>query len=144
MGRRERLSRDAESGGQEVTAVESSAVDEAQVETFAGNLFMAALATLELANVELGIRLGLYKTLTGAGPITAAELASSAGIAERYAREWLEQQAAAGVVEVEDASRPADERRFTLPDAHAHVLTDDDSDACMKPCAAVVPWVARA
>ena len=36
-----------------------------------------------------------------------------------------------------------DERRFTLPNAHAHVLLDDDSEACMKPCAAVVPWARR-
>ena len=39
---------------------------------------------------------------------------------------------------------PASERRFTLPNAHAHVLIDDDSEACMKPCAAVVPWVGKA
>ena len=75
--------------------------------------------------------------------MTAAELAAKAGIAERYAQEWLEQQAVAGVVEVDDPAKPAGERRFTLPNAHAHVL-DDDSEACMKPCAAVVPWVAKA
>ena len=102
---------------------------------------MAGLATMELANVELGVRLGLYEALAGAGAVTAAELASAAGIAERYAREWLEQQAVAGVVEVDDAAEPPDERRFTLPNAHAHVLLDEDSEACMKPCAAVVPWV---
>lgn len=48
------------------------------------------------------------------------------------------------MVEVDDAAKPASERRFTLPNAHAHVLTDDDSEACMKPCAAVVPWVGKA
>ena len=37
-----------------MTAIELSAADEAKVEEFAGNLFMAALATVELANVELG------------------------------------------------------------------------------------------
>ena len=127
-----------------MTTIETSAADEAKIEEFSGNLFMAALATLELANVELGVRLGLYEALAGAGPVTAAELAASAGIAERYAREWLEQQAVAGVVEVQDSSLASDARRFTLPNAHAHVLTDDDSEACMKPCAAVVPWVAQA
>ena len=100
-----------------------TADDEAKVEEFAGNLFMACLATMELANVELGVRLGLYEALAGAGPVTAAGLAKSAGIAERYAREWLEQQAVAGVVEVDDAAAPTPERRFTLPNAHAHVLT---------------------
>ena len=72
--------------------------DEAKVEEFAGNLFMACLATMELANVQLGVRLGLYEALAGVGSVTAANLAVSAGIAERYAQEWLEQQAVAGVV----------------------------------------------
>jgi 2-polyprenyl-3-methyl-5-hydroxy-6-metoxy-1,4-benzoquinol methylase len=124
--------------------IELSTEDEAKLEEFAGRLFAACLATMELANVELGVRLGLYEALAGAGPFTSTQLAESAGIAERYAREWLEQQATAGVVEVEDASAPPTERRFTLPPAHAHVLIDDDSEACMKPCAAVVPWVAKA
>jgi len=124
--------------------IELTSDDEVKVEEFSGNLFMACLATMELANVELGIRLGLYQALAGAGPVTAATLASTAGIADRYALEWLEQQAVAGVVEVDDLSRPAEERRFRLPNAHAHVLIEDDSEACMKPCAAVVPWLSKA
>lgn len=127
-----------------MSTIELTTADEAKVEEFAGNLFMGCLAALELANVELGVRLGLYEALAGAGPTTAGELATAAGIAERYAQEWLEQQAVAGVVEVDDTSLAADQRRFTLPNAHAHVLLDDDSEACMKPCAAVVPWLAKA
>ena len=124
--------------------IELTAADESKVEEFAGRLFLACLATMELANVELGVRLGLYEILAGAGPLTAGELSGSAGIAERYGREWLEQQATAGVVEVDDVSASVQDRRFTLPNAHAHVLLDDDSEACMKPCSAVVPWVGKA
>jgi 2-polyprenyl-3-methyl-5-hydroxy-6-metoxy-1,4-benzoquinol methylase len=127
-----------------MSTIELTAGDEIKVEEFAGNLFAACLATMELANVELGVRLGLYEALAGASPVTAGELAEATGVAERYAREWLEQQAVAGVVEVDDPSKPASERQFTLPNAHAHVLIDDDSEACMKPCAAVVPWVGKA
>jgi 2-polyprenyl-3-methyl-5-hydroxy-6-metoxy-1,4-benzoquinol methylase len=118
--------------------------DEARVGAFAENLFMACLGAMELANVELGVRLGLYETLAGAGAMSAGELAAAAGIAERYAQEWLEQQAVAGVLEVDDAAQPASARRFTLPNAHAHVLIDDDSEACMKPCASVTSWLAKA
>ena len=125
-------------------AIELTVADESKVEEFAGSLFNACLATMELANVELGIRLGLYEALVGAGRLTAAQLAGRAGIAERYAREWLEQQAVAGVVEVDDPARAPEDREFLLPNAHAHVLLDDDSEACMRPCAAVVPWVAKA
>ncbi len=127
-----------------MTTIELQPEDEAQVEDFAGRLFLACLASMELANVELGTRLGLYDALASAGPVTSAELAGAAGIAERYAQEWLEQQAVAGVVEVDDPALAAGQRRFSLPRAHAHVLLDDDSDACMKPCAAVVPWLAKA
>ncbi|MCU1357975.1 MAG: methyltransferase protein [Acidimicrobiales bacterium] len=127
-----------------MATIELTGDDEAKVEDLAGRLFMASLATVELANVELGVRLGLYEALAGAGAITAGELASRAGIVERYAQEWLEQQAVAGMVDVDDTASPAHERRFTLPNAHAHVLLDDDSEACMKPCVAVVPWVGKA
>lgn len=118
-----------------MTQIELSAADGEKVEEFAGALFMAGLAAMELANVELGLRLGLYETLAGKGALDAARLAKEAGIGERYAKEWLEQQAVAGVLEVDDAGR------FTLPNAHAHVLLDDDSEACMKPVAAVIPWL---
>lgn len=125
-------------------AIELSVEDQSRVEQFAGSIFTSCLAAMELANVELGVRLGLYEALAGAGPVTADELGRSAGIAGRYAQEWLEQQATAGVVEVEDATRPTGERRFTLPDAHAHVLTSDDDEASMKACAGVVPWLGKA
>jgi len=116
----------------------------ASVEEFAGKLFMDCLATMELANIELGIQLGLYEALAETGASTSSELASKAGIHERYAREWLEQQAAAGVIEVDDPGAAAGERRFTLPPEHAHVLMEEDSEACMKACVGVVPFAGKA
>ena len=56
-------------------------------------LFGALLATLDVQSVYLGDRLGYYRALAGAGGLTSADLAARTGTAERYAREWLEQQA---------------------------------------------------
>src|SRR5262245_50282048 len=42
--------------------------------------------------VSLGSKLGLYKALAGAGPLSSQELASRANCAERYVREWLNSQ----------------------------------------------------
>ena len=92
-------------GGGPMTTIELTNEDEARVEEFAGKLFMACLGAMELANVELGVRLGLYETLAGAGAMSAGELAAGAGIAERYAQEWLEQQTVAGVLEVDDVGQ---------------------------------------
>ena len=61
-------------------------------------LFGALLGALELATVHLGVRLGLYDAL--ATPRTAAGLALETGIDDRYAAEWLEQQAICGLVSV--------------------------------------------
>lgn len=118
--------------------------EESRAEQFAETLMGSCLAAMELAAVELGERLGLYDALAREGGCTAGQLAAATGVAERYAREWLEQQAVAGVLEVEDPARDASVRRFLLPPAHAHVLLDEDSELCMRPAAAVVPWVSRA
>lgn len=94
-------------------------------DTLAERLSEAALHTLELSHIWLGAELGLYAALRELGTATPGELADRAGIAERYAREWLEQQAVAGVLEV--AGADAAGRRYRLPDGHAEVLLDPDS-----------------
>jgi hypothetical protein len=75
-------------------------------------LFMDAIGAFDLLSVYLGDVLGLYRTLADKGPLTSAELADAAGIHERYAREWLEHQAASGLLELEPNG---DDRRYRLP-----------------------------
>jgi SAM-dependent methyltransferase len=87
----------------------------------------AEVAALELYSVYLGERLGLYRELKAGGPATSSELAERAGIAERYAREWLEQQAVSGFLDVEDVAASADSRRYSLPEGHVAALADRDS-----------------
>ncbi|MBG0560285.1 class I SAM-dependent methyltransferase [Actinoplanes aureus] len=64
-------------------------------EALAERLLGALTGAVELCTVELGRQLGLYAAVRD-GARDPAELAKAAGIDERYAREWLEQQAAAG------------------------------------------------
>jgi SAM-dependent methyltransferase len=81
-------------------------------------------ATLNAALVVMGDKLGLYRAMAGAGPLTPAELAGRTNTAERYVREWLNAQAAGGYVVYE-----ADSGRYTLPPEQAAALTDEDSPA---------------
>ena len=55
-------------------------------------------ATMSAGNVVIGDRLGLYRALADAGPLTSADLASYTGTSERYVREWLRGQAAGGTI----------------------------------------------
>ena len=96
-------------------------------------LFTAGLGMGEVLTVYLGDTLGLYRAIDRAGSVTPAELAKEAGIFERYAREWLEQQGAAGILSVEDASASADARRYVLPPGHVEPLLDLDSPYSMAP-----------
>jgi len=95
-------------------------------------LFSAGQAAAELMTVYLGLQLGLYPALAK-GPATAPELAARARIAPRYAREWLEQQAVAGIVTVNDCAAAPDSRRYTLPPGHAEALTDPGSPFSIAP-----------
>jgi 2-polyprenyl-3-methyl-5-hydroxy-6-metoxy-1,4-benzoquinol methylase len=116
-----------------------------------GRVFAASLGMFDVLTLYLGDQLGLYRALRDGGPATPRELASRAGIDERYAREWLEQQAATGILDVDDVAAKADDRRFALPAAYAEPLLDKDSAYSIAPlarsmvaCAKVVPQLMAA
>jgi 2-polyprenyl-3-methyl-5-hydroxy-6-metoxy-1,4-benzoquinol methylase len=102
-------------------------------EAFVRRLRTATAGMFDVISVHIGDRLGLYRALRDGGPATAPELATRAGIDGRYAREWLEQQAATDILDVEDVSAGPDERRFSLPDAHAEALLDPESPYSIAP-----------
>lgn len=97
------------------------------------------LATQELLTVYLGVRLGLYEELHRRGPATPEQLAQRLGLDRRYLREWLEQQAVAGLLEVTGAPAVAataagetgGQRSYALPEAHREVLTVSGSPLSM-------------
>jgi SAM-dependent methyltransferase len=127
-----------------MTALSEQTSQREQVaEALAGRLFEAGLGAFELACVHLGVRLGLYRALAGAGARTAGELADATDIDRRYAIEWCEQQAAAGLLAVDDVRAPAENRRFTLPAGSEAVLLDPDSPAYLAPLGGLVECLGR-
>jgi tRNA A58 N-methylase Trm61 len=90
-------------------------------------LFAATIGCLEVASVHIGGRLGLYRALADGGDAKSSELAARTGCADRYVREWLEQQAVAGFLAVDDPGVEPDARRFRLPAAHRAVFVDEDN-----------------
>jgi len=102
--------------------METPVIDQVKLDAF------VALAVGDLTSaytgvmVSLGSKLGLYKSMVGAGPFSAKELAARAGCAERYVREWLNAQAAAGYVGYHAVSDT-----YELSPEQAMVLADEDS-----------------
>src|SRR5215510_13543610 len=96
-------------------------IDEAKLETFVGQVLGDLAACYGGVMASLGDRLGLYDVLAGAGPLTSTEVAERSGCAERYVREWLNSQVAAGYIEYDPPTES-----YTLPPEHAAVLSDAD------------------
>lgn len=90
-------------------------------------LLQSATETVEFFNVYIGYRLGLYERLAEIGPATPGELARNVGTDERMTREWLEQQAVAGNLDVEDPAADPKTRRYRLSDGHREVFVNRDS-----------------
>jgi 2-polyprenyl-3-methyl-5-hydroxy-6-metoxy-1,4-benzoquinol methylase len=106
------------------TAEERVAVDGDKLMGFVFRAVDEIGATLNTALVVMGDRLGFYRALARAGPLTPAELAERTGTAGRYVREWLNAQAAGRYVDYDP-----DSGRYTLPAEHAVALTDESSPA---------------
>ena len=99
-------------------------LDEEKLGAFCGRLFNAAIDTFEVASLYFGEKLGIYDALVETGPITASKLAERLGLSKRYLKEWLDQQAIAGFLDVEGGDG---DRRFSISPEHAIVLTDRTS-----------------
>ena len=111
-------------------------------DAFAERVLAAALGSMEITAIHLGERLGWYQALADNGPLSPTELAVLTGTAERYAREWLEHQAASGYLDAVDAGHPG-LRRFALHPGASEVLTDVDSLAHMAPLARMLAGTGR-
>jgi 2-polyprenyl-3-methyl-5-hydroxy-6-metoxy-1,4-benzoquinol methylase len=127
-----------------MTTTEPTVEDlEAEIGAFAERLFGTALSAYEAATITLGRELGLYEHLAAAGGATPVGLAAEAGIHPRYAREWLEQQASAGLIELQaDADQP-DERRYTVSPAAQECLLRPESLASVGPLFDFLPAIGR-
>ncbi|GJL93236.1 class I SAM-dependent methyltransferase [Hyphococcus sp.] len=97
-------------------------------EVFAGQVVGDVAAALSGVLTNLGHKLGLYKAMAGAGSLTPDALAQKTGLAERYVREWLNNQTAGGYVAYDPASKT-----YELPDAHVPVLADENSPVFLIP-----------
>ncbi len=113
-------------------------IDPAKLDKFMGQALGELGAGMNAALVIIGDKLGLYKAMAGAGPLTPAELAAKTSTTERYVREWLNAQAAGGFVTYDAATA-----RYTLPDEQAFALAVEDSPAYLPGAFQVVASVLK-
>ena len=108
--------------------MDTPVIDQAKLEAFAMRAVGDLTAAYTGVMVSLGAKLGLYKAMAGAGPLSAKEVAKRAGCAERYVREWLNAQAAGGYLGYHAGSDT-----YELSPEQAMVLADEESPAYIPP-----------
>lgn len=97
-------------------------MDEGKLEQFMGSMVAHMTGAMVCFGVWLGDEVGLYRAMAGAGPLTAADVSQRADANGRLVREWLDGQAAAGLV-----SHDADAGTYTLSEEAALALADEES-----------------
>src|SRR3954451_968297 len=102
-----------------MAAIDRADLDRDKVGAFALQVWTFKQGEVVSLMIHLGDRLGLYRAMDGAGPVTAADLAGRTGLQERWVLEWLRSQAAARLVE------SADGEIFELTAEAAAVLADE-------------------
>ena len=114
-----------------------------QRESLTQRISRSFLASQELLTMQLGLQLGLYQALADLGEATGPELAARTGVDGRYLAEWLEQQAVAGIVSVDDCGGAPDRRGYRLDAASQAALLDHDSVDYVAPLARIATVLAR-
>lgn len=102
----------------------TTTIDETRLEEFMGQMVGHMTGAMVCFGVWLGDELGLYRAMDGAGAVSADEVAAATGCHPRLIREWLDGQAAAGLVEFDP-----DGDTYTLSAEGALALSDDTSPA---------------
>ncbi len=102
--------------------MDAPVIDRAKLDAVVGRAVADLSAGYGGVMISLGNRLGLYKAMSGAGPISAKQLAAAAGCAPRYVREWLNSQVAGGYVDYREQ-----DDTYELSAEQAMVLADEES-----------------
>ncbi|MDX2201372.1 MAG: class I SAM-dependent methyltransferase [Hyphomicrobiaceae bacterium] len=96
--------------------------DPHKLDALVGRLFADLSAGYGGVMVSLGDKLGLYRAMAGAGPLSSQEVARRSHCSERYVREWLNSQVAGGYVDYHPLSKS-----YELTPEQAAVLADNTS-----------------
>jgi 2-polyprenyl-3-methyl-5-hydroxy-6-metoxy-1,4-benzoquinol methylase len=116
-------------------------IDDDKLHAFMGQAVTDMAAAISVALAMIGDKLGLYKAMAGAGPLTSAQVAERTGTTERYVREWLNNQVAGGYL-----SYDPKHSTYTLEDEQALALADESSPVFLGGAFDVIAacWAAEA
>jgi SAM-dependent methyltransferase len=112
-------------------------LDLEQAQAFGGRVLGLLNGAASILGVSAGHRTGLFDVMATMDSAEPAAIARSAGLNERYVREWLNGMSVAGIVDYDAATG-----RYRLPQEHAVSLTRAAGPNNLAAFAQVVPMIA--
>jgi SAM-dependent methyltransferase len=101
-------------------------MDKTRIKDFADKVYADTAGAMAVAMADVGTRTGLFRAMSGAGPVRAEALAEATGLNARYVAEWLAGMASAGYLDYDSTAET-----FALPDEHAFLLASEGTDHFM-------------
>jgi ubiquinone/menaquinone biosynthesis C-methylase UbiE len=98
-------------------------MDPERLKQTARTVFDALAGAMTSVMIHIGDRMGFYRALADGKPRSPAELAEELGLDERWVREWIHQQGAAGLLDHDG------DGRFSLSEEARCVLADENHPA---------------
>jgi 2-polyprenyl-3-methyl-5-hydroxy-6-metoxy-1,4-benzoquinol methylase len=121
-------------------------VSKEQAKQALDKLFGDMAGAMAAGMAYVGVRTGLFKSMTNRGSLTADQVVEISKLQPRYVEEWLKGMTAAGYLQYDPAAQT-----YALPEELAYFLASDDTDhfvgglfAMVPPLMRVAPDVARA
>ena len=97
-----------------------------KIKGFADNVYRDMAGAMAMGMAYVGVRNGLFRLMSGKGPMTKEEVVASSKLQSRYVEEWLAGMTAAGYLEYDP-----DAKSFHLPDEHSYLLASEGTDHFM-------------
>ena len=96
------------------------------VNAFVEKVYADMAGTMAVAMAYVGVKMGLFQTLAGKGPMRCEQVAKSSGLQPRYVEEWLKGMTSARYLDYDPVSQT-----FNLPDERAFLLASEGTDHFM-------------
>jgi len=113
-------------------------VDKEKIKLAADKVFRDMAGAMAAGMAYVGARTGLFRAMSGKGPMPAEDVVRESGLQPRYVEEWLKGMVSAGYLEYDPAART-----YALPEEHAYFLASDGTDHYVGGLFAMVPVLMR-
>jgi SAM-dependent methyltransferase len=114
-------------------------IDKEKAKEALDRVFRDMAGAMSAGMVFVGVQTGLWKIMSGQGPLAAGRVVQLSRLEARYVEEWLKGMVAAGYLDYDPAAQT-----YALPEEHAYFLASDDTDHFVGGLFAMVPPLLRA